>query len=86
MSCPLRKASSFKTAAAMGIPRRRMVFLCQWKALSPVFVCLPWATPCDFDVTEFIRPGEENLLAVRCYAEGSMGGVWRPVVTYVPGE
>ena len=43
-----------------------------------------WAAPCRFEVTEFIRPGEKNLLAVRCYAEESMGGIWRPVFAYTP--
>ncbi len=45
-----------------------------------------WAAPCRFDVTEFIRPGERNLLAVMCYAEESMGGIWRPVFAYTPKE
>ncbi len=43
-----------------------------------------WAAPCEFDVTQYIRPGLENCLAVLCGSAGSLGGVWRPVFAYTP--
>jgi len=43
-----------------------------------------WMTPFDVDVTDVIRPGEVNTLAVLADAETTLGGVWRPVVLYSP--
>lgn len=43
-----------------------------------------WMTPFEVDVTEAIRPGQVNTLAVLCYAESTLGGVWQPVVLYSP--
>ncbi|UCH35692.1 MAG: DUF4838 domain-containing protein [Armatimonadota bacterium] len=41
-----------------------------------------WAMPFDFDITDYVLPGDENVVAVQCGAEGSLGGVWRPVAVY----
>ncbi len=43
-----------------------------------------WRTPFEVEVTEAIRPGQVNTLAVLCYAESTLGGVWQPVVLYSP--
>jgi len=38
-----------------------------------------WTTPFSFDASRFIRPGEENTIAVRVYNFHGMGGVYKPV-------
>jgi hypothetical protein len=47
---------------------------------------LDWRTPFEFDATAFLRPGEENLLAVQGFAEKGLGGVWQPVAIYSPKQ
>ncbi len=43
-----------------------------------------WRTPFEVEVTETIRPGQVNTLAVLCFAESTLGGVWQPVMLYSP--
>jgi hypothetical protein len=44
-----------------------------------------WDVPFQVDVTAALRPGEENVLAVHAWSEGTLGGVWRPVVLCTVG-
>jgi hypothetical protein len=37
-----------------------------------------WRTPFLFEVTDAVRPGERNLIAVHAVADTTLGGVWRP--------
>lgn len=41
-----------------------------------------WKTSFEFDATDFIRPGAENVIAVRGYDSTGAGGIWRPVALY----
>jgi len=38
-----------------------------------------WITPFAFDPRPLLRPGKENLIAVRVYNRQDMGGIWKPV-------
>ena len=38
-----------------------------------------WETPFACEVSEFLRPGEEDLLAVGVYNRAGMGGIYKPV-------
>ena len=38
-----------------------------------------WDTPFAFDPRQWLKPGEENLVAVRVRNTSAAGGVWRPV-------
>jgi len=43
-----------------------------------------WQMPFDIDITDKVRWGEANLLVVHAYADGSLGGIFRPVYLYSP--
>jgi len=43
-----------------------------------------WDQPFEMDITDAVRCGERNLLAVRAQAGGTLGGVWRRAVVYSP--
>ena len=43
-----------------------------------------WAEPFEVDITDAVRLGADNVLAVRAQAEGTLGGVWRGAVVYAP--
>jgi len=38
-----------------------------------------WDRPFLFDPTPFLKPGAENVLALRIYNRAAMGGVWKPI-------
>lgn len=41
-----------------------------------------WNKSFEMDVTDVLRQGEDNLLAVRGYDSGGGEGVWRPSALY----
>lgn len=43
-----------------------------------------WDQPFEVEITDAVRCGERNLLAVRAQAGGTLGGVWRRAVVYSP--
>lgn len=43
-----------------------------------------WRQPFECDITRFLRFGEENTIAVRAYAETTLGGLWRGALLYSP--
>jgi hypothetical protein len=43
-----------------------------------------WRQPFECDVTPFIHFGEQNTIAVRAYAERTLGGLWRGGMLYSP--
>lgn len=43
-----------------------------------------WRQPFECDITPFVRFGEENTIAVRAYAERTLGGLWRGAMLYSP--
>ena len=43
-----------------------------------------WMMPFEVDVTDVVRPGEINTLAVLARAESTLGGVWKPVMLCSP--
>jgi len=45
-----------------------------------------WSSPHEFEkgVTELIRPGEENLVAIRVYNNADVGGMYRRGFLYAP--
>lgn len=45
-----------------------------------------WNRSFEMDVSEALRPGAENLLAVRGYDSGGGEGVWRPSALYTKAE
>ena len=43
-----------------------------------------WRQPFECDITRFIEFGEQNTIAVRAYAERTLGGLWQPSLLYSP--
>lgn len=43
-----------------------------------------WQTSFEIDVTEALRPGEENVIAVHGNDESGAGGIWKPCALYTP--
>lgn len=41
-----------------------------------------WKASFVFDATRFIRPGQENIIAVRGFDSGGGGGIWQPSALY----
>jgi len=41
-----------------------------------------WQSSFAFDATDFILPGQKNVIAVRGYDAAGAGGIWRPVALY----
>ena len=41
-----------------------------------------WRSSFAFDATDFILPGQKNVIAVRGYDAAGAGGIWRPVALY----
>jgi hypothetical protein len=41
-----------------------------------------WKSSFAFDVTPFLIPGKENVIAVRGYDSFGAGGIWRPCAIY----
>lgn len=49
---------------------------------------LGWDRPFEFDVTEHLRPGQENQITVRALNTAHAGGIWEPIdlVYYVSAD
>jgi len=43
-----------------------------------------WRQPFECDITRFVRFGEHNTVAVRAYADSTLGGLWRGGMLYAP--
>jgi hypothetical protein len=43
-----------------------------------------WRQPFECDITPFIHFGEENTIAVRAFAESTLGGLWQRAMVYAP--
>lgn len=41
-----------------------------------------WKSSFCFDVTDFLKQGEENIIAVQGYDSSGAGGIWRPCALY----
>ena len=44
-----------------------------------------WASPFGYDIKKWLKPGEENVIAVRVEHEKGVGGIWMPVYL-IPGS
>jgi len=49
---------------------------CESTGLTPAEI---WDTPFVLKARRYLRLGEDNLLVVRVYNRGDMGGIWKPV-------
>lgn len=49
---------------------------------SGVAILFVWRAPFIFDVKPFLKPGEDNVIAVRIYNTQGMGGLWQPCFLY----
>ena len=45
-----------------------------------------WQMPFEIDITSKVLPDKPNVLVVHAYAEGSLGGIFRPVYLYSPRQ
>lgn len=49
---------------------------CESTGLTPMQI---WQRPFHFDPTPWLKPGAENVLALRVHNRAAMGGVWKPI-------
>ena len=42
-----------------------------------------WKRSFEFDVTDFVKPGERNVVAVCGRNDYGKGGLWKPVALYL---
>lgn len=49
---------------------------CESTGLTPMQI---WQRPFYFDPTPWLKPGAENVLALRVHNRAAMGGVWKPI-------